>query len=600
MLDDQTQATFSRLRGLAQPLLIATLVALSACNKDSLKTHSAQVPPSTTPNPDDKSGGQTPAAIAGTNLVDLDTGSLGLEVEYNSNGDVTLRIRWFVKSKFTENNRTIDGVVEAGGFANKIQVSGTYAIVFNGQDISSRCNIAADKQSALCQGLKVSSPKIQASVKASLIHLESGKTGSFEAEAPFIMTVAPGSLRAAGGELTLTGEGFVPDETEVSIVQSDKKLTCESVKVFDNATLQCHQPETTILSGQVDLRLMRKGRSFLYRNAYSILGQNLFINTNCDQVFTNIKSSGLMNAWAAPTFDGPAAANLLPVTTPIPGGTIIAPVTIPSGSILNLNQTLTGTVRGADPAATWCIAGAGALRNTGSMTINGNGGYSQDIPLFCGKQLVSIITRLGEKTAIGTWEVERTGCTTNEMMVTLSWGADATDMELHLIRPNGVLNNIDASLNDCTWTSCLSNSLDWGIPGDPSDNPRKDIDWTGTSGTENITLPKPENVSYAVVVEYWGAGLPSDARISVNALGLSDTLLLSDAAFQDSMGTPVKGNLLSLHSVWFAGTVNFVAGVPQFRLHKNVNFANRSQVLFDCSSMWSGGCKSGLRPAPLP
>ncbi|MFU8803400.1 MAG: choice-of-anchor D domain-containing protein [Bradymonadaceae bacterium] len=73
-----------------------------------------------------------------------------------------------------------------------------------------------------------------------------------------------------------------------------------------------------------------------------------------------------------------------------------------------------------------------------------------------------------------------------------------TDLDLHLLHPRGIWNHRPY---DCFWQNMYP---DWGVPGDPSDNPSLDIDKVDGWGPENINLDKPENGStYKVGVHYF-------------------------------------------------------------------------------------------------
>lgn len=77
--------------------------------------------------------------------------------------------------------------------------------------------------------------------------------------------------------------------------------------------------------------------------------------------------------------------------------------------------------------------------------------------------------------------------------------SEGTDMDLHLLHPNGTWNNEP-------WDIFYENRTgEWGTPG-ASDDPSLDADDTNGAGPENINLNNPEaGVSYSVGVYYFNA-----------------------------------------------------------------------------------------------
>ncbi len=86
---------------------------------------------------------------------------------------------------------------------------------------------------------------------------------------------------------------------------------------------------------------------------------------------------------------------------------------------------------------------------------------------------------------------------------------------------------------------------DWGVAGDGTDDPRKDVDNTSTYGPENIYLTRAAAGRYHVMVEYWGSGTTDTSEISIT---LSGTTVWHGAHTMD------------LHQVWDVGTLDFPAG----------------------------------------
>lgn len=81
--------------------------------------------------------------------------------------------------------------------------------------------------------------------------------------------------------------------------------------------------------------------------------------------------------------------------------------------------------------------------------------------------------------------------------IQLAWAHDKADMDLHLIRNNGM----PFSQDDCYYQNCKgANGLDWGSG---NFNPHLDVDDTDGYGPENINIAGPANGNYKVAVHYY-------------------------------------------------------------------------------------------------
>jgi hypothetical protein len=81
--------------------------------------------------------------------------------------------------------------------------------------------------------------------------------------------------------------------------------------------------------------------------------------------------------------------------------------------------------------------------------------------------------------------------------VEMFWDTDGTDMDTHLLRPEGRSWFDD---NDCYYGNCNESTgavLEWGMPG-LEDNPRLDLDNTSGRGPENINIDRPYAGTYRV------------------------------------------------------------------------------------------------------
>lgn len=154
-----------------------------------------------------------------------------------------------------------------------------------------------------------------------------------------------------------------------------------------------------------------------------------------------------------------------------------------------------------------------------------------------------------------------------DVAITLAWDDIGDDWELHLIKPDGRIND---PLTDCTWTTCIYTSPDWGVAGDASDDPHKDIDDTDTYGPERIWQAEPESGTFTVLVEHWGPGSSdSDGVVSI---------LVNGDLYEFA-----KNDLPSMH-VWSVATIELPSGT-----------VTPGTDTYDCSANWSGGC---LDPLP--
>jgi len=240
-----------------------------------------------------------------------------------------------------------------------------------------------------------------------------------------------------------------------------------------------------------------------------------------------------------------------------------------STSVLNTTET-SHIFNGVGPAST---TGELVITSTSGQVVRvplsttGVGNYSIEVPLFCGSQTVVVTFGAAPSCQREEISVLRTGCLSADIQITLSWDDKGRDFELHLIKAGGRIND---NPTDCTWTSCINASPDWGVVGDPADDPHKDVDNTGTFGPENIYLNRPEAAPYTVMVEHWGGGTP-DADGSVTILlrgGPQLTIPITDlpSHFTRAIAT----------IDWPTQTITPLSTVT------------------DCTATWSGGCREPI------
>ena len=154
-----------------------------------------------------------------------------------------------------------------------------------------------------------------------------------------------------------------------------------------------------------------------------------------------------------------------------------------------------------------------------------------------------------------------------DLLITTAWDDEGLDWELHLVKPGGRIND-DAT--DCTWTSCIDASPDWGALSDPSDDPHKDVDNTDADGPEHIRLSGLEDGAYTVMVEHWSpaGSAHSDGDTSVDILGHVVDVGIHDFAPEH---------------VWTVARVHW----PE--AHVEV-----VDDVVDCSADWDNGCHAAL------
>lgn len=240
--------------------------------------------------------------------------------------------------------------------------------------------------------------------------------------------------------------------------------------------------------------------------------------------------------------------------------------------------TLSGTVAGATGDGVFHVAAESGQALGGAIATGTDGSFDVTVPLFCGSQLVKLAWRNDAGVGGVVLAPAATTCTAASLRVTLTWDDLGDDFELHLVRAGGTINDRTddaAGSNDCTWTTCIGRSPDWGVVGEPGDDPVKDIDDTGSYGPENITLTDPEPIRYTVLVEHWGPGDPgADGEVIVN---------VGEAA---PVAVPITD--LAPHWVAVVASIEFPAGT-----------VTPIGGQYDCTAEWglNGGCGATL---PLP
>jgi len=121
------------------------------------------------------------------------------------------------------------------------------------------------------------------------------------------------------------------------------------------------------------------------------------------------------------------------------------------------------------------------------------------------------------------------------LRIELSWTNLLSDVDLHVLRPGGVFGtNNQVDPNDCYFNNP---DPDWGVVGDPDDNPYYPVDETQGRGEDNrpesVSVAFPEEVPYRVLAHYSRfngmQGVLDDATIYVKVY-FDDVLIASESA----------------------------------------------------------------------
>lgn len=230
--------------------------------------------------------------------------------------------------------------------------------------------------------------------------------------------------------------------------------------------------------------------------------------------------------------------------------------------------TFSGVVTNAEGHGSFYIQSEDGQEIAGLIHTNPDDeSYQFETPLFCGPQRMTFLWSNDACDLVVVKDIVTEDCDDPDIRITLLWDDLGQDWELHLIKEGGQINDPET---DCTWNTCINRGPDWGVPGDENDDPRKDVDNTGILGPENITLNKPEDGTYTVMVEHWGNGDPaSSGRVIFNIAGQPTSIV------------DLEG--LAPRSVWTAGTIEWPSGE-----------VTPSQDVYDCSHSWSGGCTAHI------
>lgn len=175
----------------------------------------------------------------------------------------------------------------------------------------------------------------------------------------------------------------------------------------------------------------------------------------------------------------------------------------------------------------------GADAATPSLTVDQPGGYGVDLVVTDAAGLASKPRRLTV-----------TAVAADKLIVQLIWDHPIADLDLHFLRPGDALDTV----NDCSWEHPHP---DWGVVGDPNDDPAHLGDKLSGFGPETVVYEQPPDGRYRIVVKYasaQGSATPQlRATVRVYLYG----------AVQRELDHVMNG----AGEVWEAGTVDWPTGL---------------------------------------
>lgn len=146
--------------------------------------------------------------------------------------------------------------------------------------------------------------------------------------------------------------------------------------------------------------------------------------------------------------------------------------------------------------------------------------------------------------------------------VTLRWDKNNTDVDIHLIRPEGSIFDRDGG-SDCHYAN---KDPDWGTLGDTTDNPFLDVDDVDGFGPETINLARAGDGTYDLKAHYF------------KSRGNGPIVATADIFIGGTMVAQVTSDPLEDGDIWELGSIEYAGGTGTFSE--------------------GGGCTCAGRPAP--
>lgn len=186
--------------------------------------------------------------------------------------------------------------------------------------------------------------------------------------------------------------------------------------------------------------------------------------------------------------------------------------------------TVSGTISAPYDGEAYLTITSGTQSNTITITVSA-GAYSANVPLFAGDNYITVSGVNGTSSCSKTITI-RSVVDMALFRAQLTWDG-STDMDLHLVRPGGSYSNGGGGADDCNWANCKvglagtgTNSIDWGVTGDETDDPKLDVDCIACgNGIENIWMNQTtQDGVYKVYVDAY-SGSETNVTVTINILG---------------------------------------------------------------------------------